>query len=311
MSYFGFLARFLLIPIFLFALLNYWEWRRSKGLPPSLQASSPWKLLAVLVVVALVYTTPWDNYLVATGVWWYDPAQVTGIILGWVPLEEYLFFILQPILVGLWLFWLARRLPEVPASNDNGMHIRVGSTVLVCLVWIAAIMILVTKWQPGIYLALTLAWALPPIMLQLFFGMDILLRHWRLTLLTSIPIALYLSFADTLAISAGIWTIDPEQSLGLLLGGRLPIEESIFFTLTTILVTFGLVLGLAAESRRRIGDAHKRSNAFTSASPPKSLRHPWQNGCAHLHRYAKSCVPPKRREPLGWDAHSYSQPPPE
>jgi len=68
-------------------------------------------LLAVLglVVLALVYTTPWDNYLVATRVWYYDPALVWNTIIGYVPLEEYLFFILQTVLVGLFTVWLWRR----------------------------------------------------------------------------------------------------------------------------------------------------------------------------------------------------------
>ena len=54
-------------------------------------------VLAVLLhmLLALIYTTPWDNYLVANRVWWYDPALVTGITLAWVPLEEYAFFLLQ------------------------------------------------------------------------------------------------------------------------------------------------------------------------------------------------------------------------
>lgn len=64
-------------------------------------------------MIALIYTTPWDNYLVASGVWFYDPARVWNIILGWVPLEEYIFFILQTILTGLivagLLRWEARR----------------------------------------------------------------------------------------------------------------------------------------------------------------------------------------------------------
>ncbi len=61
------------------------------------------------ILVALAYTTPWDNYLVATGVWYYDPARVWNIVLGYVPLEEYLFFVLQVTLTGLITLWLIRR----------------------------------------------------------------------------------------------------------------------------------------------------------------------------------------------------------
>jgi lycopene cyclase domain-containing protein len=68
-----------------------------------------WIGLLGMVVAALVYTSPWDNYLVATKVWFYDPRAVLNIILGYLPLEEYLFIILQTLLVGLFAVWLWRR----------------------------------------------------------------------------------------------------------------------------------------------------------------------------------------------------------
>ena len=66
--------------------------------------------LLVILLAAVIYTTPWDNYLVATRVWYYDPLLVLNVIFGYVPLEEYLFFILQTLLAGLFTIWLWRRL---------------------------------------------------------------------------------------------------------------------------------------------------------------------------------------------------------
>jgi hypothetical protein len=68
-------------------------------------------------------------------------------------------------------------------------------------------------------------------------------------LLTIIPATLYLAITDAIAIDIGIWTIHPTRSLGIMLDGQLPIEEFVFFLLTSTLVTFGLVLGIAAKSR--------------------------------------------------------------
>src|SRR5690606_2155877 len=67
--------------------------------------------LAAVAAIALVYTTPRDNHLVWRGVWSYGADRVVGT-LGYVPVEEYLFFVLQPLLVGLWLYAL---LPAPPA----------------------------------------------------------------------------------------------------------------------------------------------------------------------------------------------------
>jgi lycopene cyclase domain-containing protein len=268
MTYLDFLARFLLVPIIALALLNGWDRQRGKPLPAALQGYAPLKMLAILVVIALVYTTPWDNYLVATGVWWYNPSLVSGIVFGWVPLEEYLFFMLQPILVGLWLLWWARRLPSSPVNSAHGSRVRFAAVAISGCIWLASVALLLSGWQPATYLALEFVWALPPILIQLFFGADILARQWRLVLLTVVPVTLYLSLADALAISAGTWTIAPAQSLGVFVGGALPLEEFVFFLLTTVLVTIGLTLGIAEESFGRMRALIARDKGLLPSSSP-------------------------------------------
>ena len=74
-----------------------------------------------------------------------------------------------------------------------------------------------------------------------------------LAVLTAILLpTLYLGYADALAIDGGTWTINPEQSLNIFLGGVLPIEEAIFFLVTNVLVVLGMTLLSAQESRQRI-----------------------------------------------------------
>jgi lycopene cyclase domain-containing protein len=212
---------------------------------------SPWLVIAILTGIAVIYTTPWDNYLVATGVWWYDPALVTGITLGWVPLEEYAFFVLQPVLTGLWLLFLARRIPIHPPMRAR-QNMRLLSAAGVGLLWMGAVILLLSGWQAGRYLALELVWALPPIMLQLAVGADILWRYRRLVIPVIASATFYLFGIDALAIDSGTWTINPELTTGIVLGGVLPIEEAAFFLLTNTLLVFGLVLGLANESLYRL-----------------------------------------------------------
>ena len=252
MTYFGFLVLFLSLPLLVLAVLTRRDSRRGITLPDELQNYPAWIVLLAHVIVAIIYTTPWDNYLVATRVWWYDPGFVTGITLGWVPLEEYPFFILQTIVAGLWLVYLARRLAVDSRPVRHAQQMRWLTTLLLGLIWLVAGLILIRGWAPGTYLALELIWALPPIMLQLGFGADILWRHRRLVLAALLPPLIYLSFADALAIRSGTWTINPAQSLNIFLGGHLPVEEFIFFLLTNTLVVFGMVLVLARESQARV-----------------------------------------------------------
>jgi lycopene cyclase domain-containing protein len=97
MTYFGFLIIFLVVPILLLGGLLL-RLRRTKSRSPEGHVRPAVIAIPLMVLIALAYTTPWDNYLVATGVWWYDPVLVSGIVFGWVPIEEYTFFVLQPIL---------------------------------------------------------------------------------------------------------------------------------------------------------------------------------------------------------------------
>ena len=120
-------------------------------LPAVLSSWSPYAVIAAICVVALVYTTPWDNYLVATRVWWYHPELVTGFVIGWVPIEEYTFFILQPILTGLWLVFLARRLSPPPAqitTSHAGLQ-RWGALAVLTALWFVSLAILFTGKQPS------------------------------------------------------------------------------------------------------------------------------------------------------------------
>jgi len=263
MTYFAFLFWFLVLPLAVLALLTYRDKRSGARLPQGFSSWSPAIVVAVHVIVAVVYTTPWDNYLVANSVWWYDPALVTGVVIGWVPIEEYTFFVLQTTAMGLWLLLLARHLPlegspQFPANYEGatvsfmseGRRLRIASSLTLAGLWSVSVAILLSGWQGGTYLALILVWAIPPMLLQLVFGADILWSRRRLLFWTLASATVYLCIADAFAISSGTWTIDPAQSTGLKLG-VLPVEEMLFFLVTNIMVTFGITLLLDKRSVQR------------------------------------------------------------
>jgi lycopene cyclase domain-containing protein len=251
-TYFGFLSGFLGIPIVVLAIVAFLDSHHGRPIPARLRAWPFAAAIALHVVVAVLYTTPWDNYLVATGVWTYNPALVTGITIGWVPIEEYTFFVVQTILAGLWLLFLMRRLSLDLLDAPLLPRWRWGPVVALAPVWVAAVLILLVGWKPGIYLGLELGWALPPIMIQLGFGGDILRRYGRLVLISILGITAYLSVADCFAIGSGTWTISPGQSLSVIIGGVLPLEEVVFFLVTNTLITFGVVLLISQEGLARV-----------------------------------------------------------
>ena len=216
--------------------------------------------LAVLlhVAIAVAYTTLWDNYLVATKVWWYDPALVTGITIGWVPIEEYTFVVAQTLMSGLLLLALMRSVFTRHTDVRPSARLRWVGAAAAGAIWMVGAVLLLSGWQPGTYLGLILAWAMLPIVTQLAFGADILWSRRRLVAPGVVLPSLYLWLADAVAIQSGTWTIDPAQSTGVMLAGMLPVEEALFFTVTNLLVVFGMVLMLAPESQARTRDILER-----------------------------------------------------
>ena len=261
MTYFGFLLRFLLIPILVFLAITYWDNQRDKQIHRFRNGRAVWIGIALHVLLAVVYTTPWDNYLVATGVWYYNSELVTGIVLGYVPLEEYTFFVLETILAGLWWWFLARRISLNPNPSPPGrgeftpnkplVYLSTGVLAILWPIFTYLFFFGAPNWT---YLAIILFWALPPIMIQMIFGADILWHYRKLVFWSLFVPGLYLSLMDIIALSDTTWSISPSQTTGILFFGILPLEEVVFFFITNVLITFGLTLLLADVSQERFAE---------------------------------------------------------
>ena len=260
MTYFGFLLRFLVIPIIIFLVVYLLDEKNKKYILGFKNGRLIWIAIGIHILLALTYTTPWDNYLVATGVWYYNPQLVTGIVLGYVPIEEYTFFVLETLFAGLWWWFLARRQNPKEGEFIPSKKIRFGSFAFLFIAWIIFTVFFFAGPPSLTYLSITFFWALPAIAPQLLFGADILWRHRNLVILTILPMALYLSVVDSLAITASTWTISPNQSTGILLSGVLPVEEAVFFVVTVTLVTFGMTLFLAEEALDRMQEWFPKFN---------------------------------------------------
>ena len=74
------------------------------------------------------------------------------------------------------------------------------------------------------------------------------LRQWRRLLLTLLPVVLVFGGWDVAAIAAHHWSYDRAQTTGVLLPGRLPLEELVFF----VVIPVCAILGFEAV-RKRLG----------------------------------------------------------
>jgi lycopene beta-cyclase len=201
--------------------------------------------LPVVALIAFVYTTPWDNYLLYRGVWWYGLDRVLGTI-GYVPVEEYLFFMLQPLLTGAWTYQVllggaggggaARR-----SAQPGTFRTRVTGAALYLAAGVAGAFALGT--ERGLYTGLILAWAAPVLAAQWAFVAPRIVADPRAFLIAVWAPTLYLWIADRIAIGLGIWSISPRYTTGLHILG-LPVEEALFFLATNLLVVQGVLLFL-------------------------------------------------------------------
>jgi lycopene cyclase domain-containing protein len=195
-----------------------------------------WAGVAVITVVALAYTTPWDNYLIARGVWWYGDGR-TVLRIWHAPLEEYLFIVVQPWLTALWLSHFdADATWERPARPVAWRAVAVAVAIATGLVgW------RLLGTDEGFYLGAVLAWSAPVVALQWAVGAPQLWARRRVVALGVLLPTLYLCVADRIAIEFGVWVLSDRYTTGLVIGG-LPIEEATFFLVTNLFVVQGVIL---------------------------------------------------------------------
>lgn len=237
MTYLQFHLVFLVPQIVVFAwLFNRSSLRKDPG---RYGHGNPLKWLLVMAGIALVYTTLWDNYLVYRGVWYYGEDRVLGTI-GYVPIEEYLFFLLQPVFSGLFFYLLLAKKRVHPAGGSDRAARAAGAIVYLAL---AGLGVLCLQYEAGLYMGLILVWACPVLAGQWAYAGAWIWANRRLWFWSTVLTTLYLWVADRVALALGIWFIAEEYTTGWHLFG-LPIEEATFFLVTNLLVIQGLFLFL-------------------------------------------------------------------
>ena len=101
------------------------------------------------------------------------------------------------------------------------------------------------KWHYFVHLT---AWTVPVVALQWAIGWRIFRRNLRAVVLPAVAGAVFFSLIDQVAVRGGLWFFDPRQILGWYIGW-LPVEEVLFFLLTSLLVSQSFVLLLPQTCR--------------------------------------------------------------
>ena len=148
----------------------------------------------------MIYTTPWDNFLVANKVWWYGTDRILGTI-AYVPVDKSKVSLKKPIL---------------------------KAGLIIALFVIEFFSILMIKVDSSFYMGLILSWSIPIVLIQTIAGFGYIAAHFKTFFMAFMLPSLYLCLADAYAIYNGIWDISKNFTLGIKFG-PLPLEEVVFF----------------------------------------------------------------------------------
>ncbi len=94
------------------------------------------------------------------------------------------------------------------------------------------------KWHYFIHLV---AWTGPVLALQWVIGWKIFRRNLRAVFVPALAGGVFFSLTDQMAVRSGLWRFDPDQIAGWHVG-LLPVEEVLFFFLTSSLVSQSLLM---------------------------------------------------------------------
>lgn len=198
------------------------------------------KLISISIL-AVLYTTPWDNYIIYHKAWWYRKDAVIGTI-GYVPIEEYLFFIIQTIFTTLWASFCSRwTLNSLYLKNTNRTQFYVIRYSMISIMAIA----MYIGWTNAIpatktfYMGSIVWWIMFVVIALWFLSGPYVCKRYKATLISVIVPSAYLCYVDVIALRARVWHINEATSLEIFLINDLPLEEIVFFFLTNILVAIG------------------------------------------------------------------------
>lgn len=210
--------------------------------------------IVFVTVMALVYTTPWDNYIIYRGAWTYNPEKIS-VAIGYVPAEEYAFFVVQTVMTSLWSLACTRWSPACFGFNYDRKSYRLIRWLPVTALAAATVLgyRLTVPGQHTFYLGCIMWWSCPVLMFLWYGAGNYMTKKAGPAAVAVIVPTLYLCWVDRIAMTDGVWHVNEVTSLNLFLAAHLPFEECLFFLVTNIIVVLG---GMAFDKSYGMADAY-------------------------------------------------------
>lgn len=203
---------------------------------PFLNGSEIFKI-SFISIIAFVYTTPWDNYIIYNEGWSFSTEKVLGII-GYVPIEEYMFFIIQTVLTSLWALLCVRWSTPCLNFNYDKRSYQLIRWIPMAFWAIAMIVgyIIAIPGQPTFYLGCILWWISPVVMFMWYGAGNFFVKKIIPCSIAILVPTLYLCWVDQFALKENIWHINEKTMLNIFVTEDLPFEEALFFFISNFII---------------------------------------------------------------------------
>ncbi|ORE02406.1 terpenoid synthase [Rhizopus microsporus var. microsporus] len=215
-----------------------------------------------LACIAFFTASLWDNYIVYHKAWSYCPTCVVAVI-GYVPLEEYMFFIIMTFmtisftnLVMRWHLPSTFIRPQTPLIQTWSVR---GVPIMALMIIAYKAWKLAVPAKPLFYGACIL-WYVCPVLAILWYGSGEYMLQRPLSVILSITLpTLYLCWVDKIAIAAGTWHISLRTSTGKFVSSDLPLEEFMFFVLINTVLVFATCTIDRAQAVTQLFNKHRHN----------------------------------------------------
>lgn len=203
---------------------------------PFLNRSEVFKI-ALISAIAFVYITPWDNYIIYNEGWSFTTEKILGFI-GYVPIEEYMFFIIQTVLTLLWALLCVRWSTPCLNFNYDKRSYQLIRWIPIAFLVIATIVgyIIAIPGQATFYLGCVLCWVSPVIIFMWYGAGNFFVKKIIPCSFAVVVPTLYLCWVDQLALKENIWHINKKTILNIFVAEDLPLEETFFFFVSNIII---------------------------------------------------------------------------
>lgn len=207
---------------------------------PFINRSEVFKI-AFISAIAFVYTTPWDNYIIYKEAWTYPPDRVLAMI-GYAPIEEYMFFVIQTAMTSLWALLCVRwSTPCLNFNYDKRSYqlIRWVPIMILTMVTIVGFKLAIPG-QETFYLGCILCWVSPVIIFLWYGAGNFFVKKIIPSTFAIVVPSLYLCWIDQVALKENVWHINEKTSLNIFVVDDLPLEEAFFFFIVNFLIVLAV-----------------------------------------------------------------------